>query len=82
MRSSTELHSPGCSCLKSLTDGYHGLSVVSRSQRQSGINGNRIHVGLPSAALRCATLVSTDKYEQGQRQPSALRRSNRRGFLA
>ena len=31
-----------------------------RSQRQSPMKGSSTHVGLPSAAARCATLVSTE----------------------
>ena len=37
-------------CLNNRTDGYHGESSLSISQRQSGIKGSIIVVGLPRAA--------------------------------
>ena len=39
--------------------GYHGLSVRSSNQRQSGENGTSNATGLPIAPARCATDVST-----------------------
>ena len=55
----TASQSPGPGCRKSRAVGYHGLSVRTSCQRQSGANGSRIHTGLARAPARCATLVST-----------------------
>ena len=41
------------------TQSYHGVSPRLCIQRHSGQCGSRIKVGLPSAAARWATLVST-----------------------
>ena len=45
-------------CLNSRIVGYHGLSVRSRSQRQSGEALSATHVGRASAPARCAIEVS------------------------
>src|SRR5450759_2178618 len=52
--------SPVTGCLNSLAVGYHGLSSRSSSHRQSQLNGNNIHTGLPIAPARWATDVSTE----------------------
>ena len=43
----------------SRTDGYHAVSERFSNQRQSGEVASRIHTGLPIAAARCPTEVST-----------------------
>src|SRR4051812_25513999 len=39
-------------------EGYHGLSLRSNSQRQSGTNRNATHTGIPNAPAKWATDVS------------------------
>ncbi|EEF25724.1 conserved hypothetical protein [Ricinus communis] len=59
MSVNTGSHSPNAGCRKRRTDSYQGESERSLSQRQSALNGMRIHVFMPSAPARCAIAVST-----------------------
>ena len=50
--SNTPAQSPGCVCRNSRIVGYHGLSLRSSSQRQSGTNGSATHTGTVSPAVQ------------------------------
>ncbi len=55
----TPLQSSRAVCRKISMEGYHGVSLRSRSQRQSDAVGSNSQTGFPRAPARCATDVST-----------------------